>query len=115
VNPGSITVNAASSSVPVTVTISGTQSASLVHPGLSGTLFAFAGVFVGVLFGIRRKRKQIVFMFLAMGLIAGLSACGGGSSPGTPTVRQPTNATITVTGTSGTQSATINLNLTINH
>ncbi len=119
VNPGSVTVNAASGSVPITVTVSGTQSAGLLHHGFNGgfngTLFAFAGVFAGVLFGVRRKRKQVVFMLLAMGLIAGLSACGGGSGPGAPAVRQPTNAVITVTGTSGTQSASINLNLTINH
>ena len=54
-------------------------------------------------------------MLLAMGLIAGLSACGGKASSSGPTVRPPTNATITVTGTSGSQSASINLNLTINH
>ncbi|MBZ5508447.1 MAG: DUF11 domain-containing protein [Acidobacteriia bacterium] len=114
VSPGSVHVNAASSNVPITVTVSGTQSAGLPHSGY-GTLFAFAGVFAGVLFGLRRKRKQVVFMLLAIGLIAGLSACGGGSGPGTPTVRPPTNAVITVTGTSGTQSASINLNLTINH
>jgi hypothetical protein len=119
VNPGSVTVNAASGSVPITVTVSGTQSAGLLrhgfNGGFNGTLFAFAGVFAGVLFGVRRKRKQVVFMLLAMGLIASLSACGGGSGPGAPAVRQPTNAVITVTGTSGTQSASINLNLTINH
>jgi hypothetical protein len=79
------------------------------------TTLTFAGAFAGVLLGIRRKRKQVVLMLLAFGLIAGLSACGGKSGSGGPVVRQPTNATITVTGTSGSQSASINLNLTINH
>jgi hypothetical protein len=79
------------------------------------TLVTFAGVFAGVLLGVRRRRKQVVLMLLAMGLIAGLCACGGkATSPG-PTVRPPTTATIVVTGTSGSQSASINLSLTINH
>jgi hypothetical protein len=116
VNPGSVTVNASSANVPIAVTISGTQNALAMPAGFKGmTTLTFAGAFAGVLLGIRRKRKQVVLMLLAFGLIAGLSACGGKSGSGGPVVRQPTNATITVTGTSGSQSASINLNLTINH
>jgi hypothetical protein len=47
----------------------------------------------------------------------GMVACGGSSNssnPG-PVVRPPTNATVTITGTSGAQNATINLSLTITH
>jgi hypothetical protein len=116
VSPGSVSVNAASANVPITVTVSGTQNASAVPAGFKGmTLFTFAGVFAGVLLGIRRKRKQVVLMLLAMGLIASLSACGGKATSSSPTVRPPTTATIVVTGTSGSQSASINLSLTINH
>jgi hypothetical protein len=79
------------------------------------TTFMFAGVFAGVLLGIRRKRKQVALMLLAIGLIAGMVACGGKAGSGGPITRPPTNATLTVTGTSGSQSANISLSLTINH
>ena len=58
VSPNSVSVNAASASVPITVTVSGTQNARAVPAGFKGTLFTFAGVFAGVLLGIRRKRSK---------------------------------------------------------
>jgi centrosomal CEP192-like protein len=40
------------------------------------------------------------------------SGCGGG---GGPVVKPPTNATLTITGSSGTVNRTLNLSLTVNH
>jgi VCBS repeat protein/HYDIN/CFA65/VesB family protein/ASPM-SPD-2-Hydin domain-containing protein len=43
------------------------------------------------------------------------SGCGGGGGGGGPVVKPPTNATITITGSSGTVNRTLNLSLTVNH
>jgi hypothetical protein len=52
-------------------------------------------------------------------LVLGMSSCGGGSKTVTTPVLPPTpantNATIVVTGTSGTSVSTVNLSLTITH
>jgi hypothetical protein len=115
VSPNSVDVTATSGSVPVTVTVSNTQNARLHVPGFGNT-FVFAGVFAGLLVGFRRKRTQFLLVLLAGLLVTGMTACGGGggNNGGTPP-RNPTNATLTLTGTSGSQSASINLSLTITH
>jgi VCBS repeat protein/centrosomal CEP192-like protein/ASPM-SPD-2-Hydin domain-containing protein len=45
-----------------------------------------------------------------------VSGCGGGGGGGGgPVVKPPTNATLTITGSSGTVNRTVNLSLTVNH
>jgi len=117
VNPNPTTVTGLVN-VPVTVTVSNTQSASLKPARFRPPLFVFAGVLVGLFSGFNKKRRRLVLLSMAAFVIVGLVACGGGSSsPGTGggTGSVPTNAVITVTGSSGSQTATINLNLTITH
>ena len=63
--------------------------------------------------GVRSVR---IFLPVAAALFFSLvyaSGCGGGG--GGPVVKPPTNATITITGSSGTVSRTLNLSLTVNH
>jgi len=118
VNPASVDLNASSSSVPITVTISGTQNArSMPVPFRNTMLFVFGGVFMGLASSLRKKRKQAVLALMALFVIGGLTACGGSANntPPPPVVKPPTTATLIVTGTSGSQTASINLNLTINH
>jgi hypothetical protein len=117
VNPASVDLNASSSSVPITVTVSGTQNArSLPVPFRNTMLFVFGGVFVGMASSLRKKRNQAVLALMALFIIGGLTACGGGgTTTPPPAVKPPTTATLIVTGTSGSQTASINLNLTINH
>jgi hypothetical protein len=110
-----VNFTAASANAPVTVTVSGTQNARLKPFGYKTTLFVFAGVLAGL--AGSRKRKELLLVLLAAFVVVGMAACGGGStnSGGGPVVRPPTNATVTITGTSGAQNATINLSLTITH
>jgi len=113
-----VDLNASSSSVPITVTISGTQNArSMPVPFRNTMLFVFGGVFMGLASSLRKKRKQAVLALMALFVIGGLTACGGSANntPPPPVVKPPTTATLIVTGTSGSQTASINLNLTINH
>ena len=118
VNPASVNLSSTSTSVPITVTVSGTQNASSVPPPFRPTtLFVFAGVVMGMVTGLRKKRTQAVLAVMALFVIGGLTACGGGGNNTTPSpsVKPPTAATLIVTATSGSQTASINLNLTINH
>jgi hypothetical protein len=57
----------------------------------------------------RRRLHAPALVVLVLGLLYA-NACGGG-----PAVLPPTNATLTVTGTSGGVSRTLSLNLTVNH
>lgn len=117
VNPNPVTVTGLTN-VPVTVTISNTQNASLKPVTFRPPMFVFAGVLVGLFSGFNKKRRKLILLSMAAFVIVGLVACGGGSSnpgPGGGGGRVPTNAVISVTGNSGSQSASINLNLTITH
>ena len=118
VNPASIDLDASSSSVPITITVSGTQNArSMPVPFRNTMLLVFGGVFMGMASSLRKKRKQAVLALMALFVIGGLTACGGSANntPPPPVVKPPTTANLIVTGTSGSQTASINLNLTINH
>ena len=116
VNPNPVPLTAAQSSVPFTVTISNTQNARLKPFGFKMPMFVVAGVFVGLASGFSKKRRQVIFLMLAMLMIGSLAACGGGSLKiNPPNTRNPTNAVVNVTGTSGSATSTINLNLTITH
>jgi hypothetical protein len=119
VNPASVDLDASSSSVPITITVSGTQNArSMPVPFRNTMLFVFGGVFMGMASSLRKKRKQAVLALMALFVIGSLTACGGSANnntPPPPVVKPSTTATLIVTGTSGSQTASINLNLTINH
>jgi hypothetical protein len=120
VNPNPVTIagTAITTNVPLTVTISNTQNASLKPAMFQSSWFVFAGVFMGLASGFNKKRRKLVVLSLAVFLIVGLVACGGGGSstsgPG-PVTRGPTNAVITVAAASGSQTASINLSLTVTH
>ncbi|HEX7286052.1 MAG TPA: MBG domain-containing protein [Candidatus Angelobacter sp.] len=118
VNPNPVTIagTAVATSVPLSVTISNTQSASLKPVVFRSAWFVFAGVLMGLASGFNKKRRKLAVISMTMFLIVGLVACGGSSSSGPgPVTRGPTNAVITVAGASGSQSTSINLNLTITH
>jgi hypothetical protein len=122
INPTSASLTAASANVPVTVTVATTLSASSMpaqRAPFKTTLFVFAGVFIGLASRARKQRKHLVLALLAFSTLGGLTACGGrggnlNSSLG-PATPAATNATLTLVGTSGAQTASINLKLTITH
>jgi large repetitive protein len=99
----------------VTVTVATTTSARL-SPSPFRTWSPFFAAVVGILVcGAGRKRKHAVLMVLGLLVIVGVNACGGGGGGGGTTFRPPTIATLTVTGTSGSFTSSVNLNLTITH
>jgi len=80
--------------------------------------FTFAAVFAGLFCGTKKRLRRMVLSGLAVFLVSGMIACGGGGSTANSqqsTPRSPTTATLTVTGTAGGQSATTSLTLTITH
>ena len=112
-NPASVNLSSTATQAPVTLSVATTLSARLSHSPFGGLNFAFAAVFAGVLVTIKRRPKHAIIGTLALFFVVGLSSCGGGSSA--PIVRPPTNAQIVVVGTSGTQTSSVNLSLTITH
>lgn len=121
VNPGSVSFTATTTSFPVTITVATTQQARLT-PGpvfLKGLPFAFAAIFAGLFGGVKKRVRQVVLLTLAVLLICAVIGCAGGASsttsPPPPTTPAPTNATLTVSGNSGAQSASTTLSLTITH
>lgn len=121
VSPSTVSFTASMVSAPVTITVATTQQArSTPSPGLlKGLPFAFAAVFAGLFGGVRKRTRQAVLAALAVLLICVVIGCAGGASsttsPPPPTTPAPTNATLTVNGTSGAQSASTTLSLTITH
>jgi hypothetical protein len=87
----------------------------------------FASVFVVTLGGVKRKMvvkrtlRYGALLVLTMFLIFVVNACGGGGAASSGQSVQaapasaPTHASLTVTGTSGAQSTSISLGLTIMH
>jgi subtilase family serine protease len=121
-NPANLTATV--TSVPITVMVSNTQNARQSHAALPGLSFAFAALLGGLLCrrGTRGRKPLPAFLLaatLTLGLLAGISACGGSSSTtpingggGPP---PPTNANLTVTGTSGAAVVSIHLTLIVTH
>jgi hypothetical protein len=72
-------------------------------------LLAWVGLYI-------RQTKRLAIPALALLILSlgCLSGCGGGGGGG-PIVKPPTNATITVQGTSAGVNRTLPLSLTINH
>ena len=115
VSPNSATLLNTVTSVPLTVTVSNTANAHLTpNPWrlplvLAGCLATGTAVF-------KRRMRRHVLMVLTVSLVAALISCGGGGGGGSTNPRQPTNATLTVTGKdSGGDTDSINLSLTITH
>lgn len=111
--PGS--ANASAAGTPITVTVATTTSAQLRHAPFRTWSPVFAGVLGILVCGVGRKRKLAMLMLLSILMVVGVTACGGGGGGGGNNFRPPTIATLTVTGTSGSFTNSINLNLTITH
>jgi trimeric autotransporter adhesin len=111
VSPASANLSSTTSSVPLTVTISNTANARMERPFRS-LPFVFAGLLGVVVLGLKRNPRNRLLMLttLLIVLVAGVSSCGGSKTPA-----PPTNATLTVTGTSGNVSSAVTLNLTVTH
>jgi hypothetical protein len=123
VSPASVTVNGSTGSAFM-VTVSNTSSAVLIPfgfgpsaPRVTVAIAALAPLFLlaSTLIlptNLSQKRPARVVttvglaIFLATWLL--VSGCGGGAAP-------PTNATLTITGTSGGLNRTLPLSLTVNH
>jgi hypothetical protein len=103
----------------VAVTVTTTQSARLHSMPLESLGLVFAGVFaMGAAGG--RKRGKVMVCILALGLILGLSSCGGGGIPAstsTPsTISTPASAqsvAIVITGSDGTTTNNLVLGLQV--
>jgi hypothetical protein len=116
INPTSLALSTTSTSVPFTVTVATTTSASLHKLPLRGLPIFFAAIF-GLAISMKGSRKRLWQTGAIAVLALGISSCGGGGSSTPPVTIPPqsTHATIVVTGTSGTHVSTVNLNLTITH
>jgi hypothetical protein len=106
------------SSAPLTLTVATTLNARLHGRSLRNLPILFCGV-LAILscVVIKQPRKARRLSILAASLMLGSIGCGGGSGSGSGSgvVRQPTNATITVTATSGKHVASNLEKLTILH
>ena len=123
VSPTTVTVNGATASAFV-VSLSNTSSVRVipfVHvPGIPGFPVVFGGLVLLYLLasmliarsGLASKRlvrmavSVSLAVFTAIWLV--ISGCGGGAAP-------PTNATLTIAGTSSSVTRTLPVNVTVNH
>lgn len=120
ISPASVNFTGTTISAPLTVTVNTTQQAQLAPMLLKGLPFAIGAVFAGILGGVKKKARLIPLMVMAVFLICGVIGCAGGASssttqPTTPAPPSSTDATLTITGMSGSQSVTTSLTLTITH
>jgi hypothetical protein len=109
--PSSETLTASTTSIPITMTVTTATKQSRVSPVLLRTLpFSYAA-FAGVVFFVNRKTMRIALVALVLLVALGMSACGGSKTANT----QPSPyATFVVTGTSGTMSTSVMVNVVIN-
>jgi hypothetical protein len=90
-------------------------------PGLHGGLLrnlpvVFCGLLAILICAARKQpKKALRLSIVGISLVLGSIGCGGGSGSGSAVVRQPTNATITVTATSGKHIASNLEKVTILH
>lgn len=126
--PGS-SVNLASGaaqSVTLTIAVASTASTASAPPMKSPLRrnwpveTALAGAFGWSLFGVRRKKRTfpagwMAALLVAVGLLVfvGLSGCASGGAPAGATPAKPKPAAFTVTGTSGTSTASTVIQLSI--
>jgi hypothetical protein len=109
-NPTSVTISGAFAQTS-TLTVNTTPASSaenqkrrLFWPSASGATFALVLLFVRP---GKRKGGVAIIGLLLLFVSTGLIACGGGGSGGSNTGTTPGAYTITVTGTSGSVSATV--------
>jgi hypothetical protein len=120
INPASVTLSSTATSVPFTVTVATTTSAALHKLPFRGLPIVFGMIFA-IAISLKSGRKQRWQFGAVAILVLGMSSCGGGGGSTTPaptplpTPPPSTQATIVVTGTSGTTVSTVNLSLTITH
>ncbi|HEY6351188.1 MAG TPA: PKD domain-containing protein, partial [Candidatus Angelobacter sp.] len=117
-NPASANFSASNASVPVTITVATTTQARFNPVPREGLPFFFATVLAGLFCGATKRARQMLLAMLAILLLLSMISCGGGASTSTTPAaapRSPTNATLTVMGASGNQTATATLSLTITH
>lgn len=118
INPASTSLSG-STTVPVQVTISTQAHAGLTRAPFGRWAFAFAFCFSIVLFATAKKSKTAVMIVMGILMIGGVISCGGGGTGATasqtPAVAPatPTGTAIIVNATSGGQTRTIALKLTI--
>ena len=114
-NPTSVTISGAdaqTSTLTVNTTpasSAGNQKRKFLWASVSGATFAILLLFTNPR---KRKHKGVVIGFLLLFITAGLASCGGGNNGGGgggggSTGTTPGAYTITVTGTSGSASATV--------
>jgi PKD repeat protein len=120
VSPAAVSFTTTMVSAPVTVTVTTTPQARIAPVLLKSLPFAFASVFAGILGGVSKRARQAVLATITIFLICGVLGCAGGASSATqsaspPAPPSPTHATLTITGSSGSQSASTTLALTITH
>lgn len=117
-NPASANFSAGTVSVPVTIIVATTTQANLNPVPVKGFPILFASVFAGLFCGASKRARRMLLASCAGLLLISMISCGGGASSTTSqpvAPRTPTTATLTVAGTSGSQSATASLSLTITH
>ena len=116
ITPSTASLSSASPNVAVAVTVSTALHASLRPGHLKSWPLVFAALLAGVVGGAARKSRGAVLMVLAICVIGGMTACGGGGSatnkaqanaPATP------SSTVLVTATSGNVTHTLSLDLTV--
>ncbi len=113
VSPASAALPTGSSTAPVTVTVATTSQARNERSPFKMMPFAIAGAMATLSFARRRRRlRPALLMFLAIALWAGISACGGHSTP-VNSGNLPTSAILTITGTSSGATNSVQLQLTI--
>ncbi len=122
ISPGSVSLTNGGSA-PLTVMVTTTAQARLspLSPFIQGLPFAFAAVLAGFAGrkGYKKTSKRGMLGVLGVFLLWAAIGCGGGASsttaPQAAPPRAPTNATLTITGSSGSQTASTTLALTITH
>jgi hypothetical protein len=115
-NPASVTPNATSAQSTLTITLGQTVAKSN-HPSRGWSL-AFLGVpFLGLLIFRRPQRKRLIAVgTLMLGLVVSLGTFTGcGQNGFNYNTVSPQTYNITVTGTSGSTSATTTVQLTVNY
>jgi hypothetical protein len=115
VSPNPANLSSSTTSVPLTVTVANTANAHLGPSPFRTFPYVFAAAFAGLLWGGRKRPRKASLVVLALGLIFGVVSCGGGGGTPPPITKNPTLATLTVTGTNGSATNTITLSLTITH
>jgi hypothetical protein len=114
VNPATVNLSATAIQVPASLNVATTLSAGLKYSPFNRLDFGFASVFAGLLLLGGKKPRRVMIGTLALLFIVGVSSCGGGSgSSSNSSSSLPTNAKVVVTGTSGTQTTSTQLALTI--